>query len=182
MLCSQVAALQPFLADHGKAKEQWAPLVAKLNKLPQFAAGLQWEKARSKFHSMMAASTAKPATGADDEPHSELQQILEDIRELQTDAAARKATQADAVSAAQQHLIDDGKSIRDSAVEGLAKRQKTEKTSAVSVFETYLAEKSKLQADELALRKLELEERKRLREQEMEEKRLMFDFAQEIGR
>ena len=50
LLLRQVAGDLPFTADHGKSEDMWGHVVEKLAILPQFTAGLEWKKARSKFN------------------------------------------------------------------------------------------------------------------------------------
>jgi hypothetical protein len=78
------------LAKHGKGEEQWSPVVAKLGKMPEFQQGVTWIKARQHFQQLIAAYKPKPSTGADNEPYTELEQLLEDIKAQLHDEDASK--------------------------------------------------------------------------------------------
>ena len=45
-ISTQLAATLPFVCKHGKAETAWSDCIAPLNDSAEFAAGLQWSKAR----------------------------------------------------------------------------------------------------------------------------------------
>ncbi len=89
------------MAPHGKARELWERTVEPLNSLPEFRAQLDWDSARTKYHTMLKDfrredQRRKSISGGDNEPLGERESLLLNLVELEdaftsTDSANKTA-------------------------------------------------------------------------------------------
>jgi hypothetical protein len=94
----QVLLQTPFLVKHGQGDESWNKVTTALNSLPQFTAQLTVKKARDKYNDLTKAFKASQSekagrTGADDEPVSEMDILLQDIVDLKDDDNSKKKSE-----------------------------------------------------------------------------------------
>jgi hypothetical protein len=176
-MSSQVVASDVLTAEHGQGKDIWPMVALKLNAMPLFDAGVNWTKAREHFNLLVARHKPAPKTGADNEPYTEMDQLLDDVKQRTANHESAKQKKKDIKAAKDEILVDDGKRIRDASAEALACKPKAEKTAnPAAALTEYLVAKGKTAEKELELRAMELEERKAERLAQQQERQAMLNL------